>query len=283
MNNASNFILALYNYSLLIRDTLEYCGRKPEYNVTAYKQRKEGLRLGLSEGSALSQFIKQNGEEGEKVKKQFEEFAETIYGDNSTIIQIGSDGLRVDHAQQIVILEQIIKCHKIMEDVLFVHMQEARKKNELENFVVDLIKDDERFYRGHFTLAAFDELERSFSEFGKAMNENKGQRSPQANFLEGDCNKLSKFLLETRAYMRITDLETLTMMDQILFVIEMTQGRRDLPEGKHFNDVFKEAKQKCIDYTAKMEKIWKEAYIPVVKEIEETFKRLEQAKVENKA
>ena len=67
MNNATRFIMGIYQVSLMVRDTLEYVQGRPEHDINFYNQRKQIILHGLEDNSPLSHFLSQNGEVGEKI------------------------------------------------------------------------------------------------------------------------------------------------------------------------------------------------------------------------
>ena len=79
MNDATRFIMGIYQVSLMVRDTLEYVQGRPEHDVNFYNQRRQIINHGLVENSPLSHFLAQNGEVGEKIRANINEFIEFAY------------------------------------------------------------------------------------------------------------------------------------------------------------------------------------------------------------
>ena len=55
----------------------------------------------------------------------------------------------------------------------------------------------------------------------------------------------------------------------------MTGGRRDLPQGKNFADMFIATKQICREKTAKWEEAWKAVYEPFMKHFTEEVQKMQ--------
>ena len=53
MNDATRFMMGIYQVSLMVRDTLEYVQGRPEHDVNFYNQRKQIIAHGLEDGSPL--------------------------------------------------------------------------------------------------------------------------------------------------------------------------------------------------------------------------------------
>ena len=105
MNDATRFIMGIYQVSLMVRDTLEYVQGRPEHDVNFYNQRKQIINHGLVENSPLSHFLAQNGEVGEKIRANINEFIEFAYSEDSTYITLENGKIIVDHAQDLKALD----------------------------------------------------------------------------------------------------------------------------------------------------------------------------------
>ena len=66
--------------------------------------------------------------------------------------------------------------------------------------------------------------------------------------------------------------------DAVVFAVEMMNGRRDLPQGKNFGQVFNEASQKVAAFVTDSEAKWKALYSPAVNELIADAKKATEAK-----
>ena len=162
-------ILSFIYYNGLIRDTLEYVMKKPTYDVNFFKYKQTGILNEIKVNSPLKRFIDANGENGQKLLKKIEDFGDLVYGPNSTILKLADDGLRVDHAQHMAILEAVLPLHEELESIVLLHKKAALEKNELDDSINKLIDVDERFYRAVALLSLFLELRDQFGEFNKIL------------------------------------------------------------------------------------------------------------------
>ena len=65
MNQTTRYVMDIYQVSVIVRDTLEYLIQKKDgYNADVYKQRKEILKLALTENHPFSRFLANNNEMG---------------------------------------------------------------------------------------------------------------------------------------------------------------------------------------------------------------------------
>lgn len=257
MNNISQYIFNLYHYLVNLRDTMEYTIER-EHKDTLYNQRKSVLTRGISDGFAFGNFLKNNGEKGEEIKKKLETFIDDVYGNDSTILILSGDNVRVDHTQHIQIFDYVVGLSETVRDIIISYMNHARGNNELEKEVVELMNADDRFTRCLTTFLLLKEYEKSFAEFQKVMNESKGKQTPQSNFIvQNELNKLAALIRFNRAHAHIIDNETLDMLDRAIQLIEMCEGRRERRDGKPFNDLFQASKKELGEALAKNEAIVK--------------------------
>ncbi|MFA6667061.1 MAG: hypothetical protein WCS51_01705 [Bacilli bacterium] len=276
MQTISRVIVSLVYYNSLVRDTLEYTLPRDKYEVSFYDYKRNGIVNEIKVNSPLKVFIDQNGEKGQALLKECEKFGNDFYSDSSTVIKKTADGLRVDHAQNVKIFEEAIPLHESLNNVIRIHEQYAEKNNLKEEKIVNLLKADERFYRAVSLMTLITEIRNQFEEFNKAMREANGQKTPQSNFIEQDLNKLVGLINLTRQQATCTDDIYTNALDEIFKFIEMMTGKRDLPKGKSFQDVFNEIGIELSVFVEDAEKGWKANYEPCLKELVEDNKKVKE-------
>lgn len=267
MENIQKAIVTLLHYNTIVRDTLEYTIKKKEYNLDFYKFKKRGLLLEIEQNTPLKIFLDKAGENGEKLIKRIKELHDSVYGDDSTILRVAPEGLRVDHAQHLSIFEQVITLHEEIRRITAVHIDFAKKNNQFDKHLEDLVKADERFFRGLVFMTLMNDLEVLYFDYNKARNEAKGQVTPQSNFIQNDIGKVTNLFNFTRQNSVATDLVFMNLVDRVFSVIENISGKRDLPEGKNYVDVFKDVKELIAGFVKETELKWRDLYNPVIKEL----------------
>ena len=267
MNNFSLYTFRLYHYLLTIRDTLEY-SIKRDHTLEVYENRKKILEDNLKEGTPFGDFLKNNGENGDKIKEKIDSFLSELYSENSTILMPSGDKVRVDYAQMVTLFDMTVGLTETMRDIVFQYLQYGMNNKEIDPLLVKLVDEDERMYRVVLAMLAMRVFEESFAEFQKVMNESQGKPTPQSNFIvQNELAKLTGFLRFSRQHAHCTDNETLDLLDETLRVLEMTEGRRQRPDGKGFKEIFDELNKKLNEATAKNEATWKNTYQQVVAEV----------------
>ena len=242
MKNINQYNFDIIHVATHLRDTLEYVLPR-EHDEKVYNQRKEVLTKGLSKETPLGKFLEANKDKFTELLKNYDELLEEVYGDNSTILVKTAEGkIRVDHSQHLRIYELVTSMMEPIRDVIYFHVNLARKQNENEPIIEELMPYDDRQYRLFAYLLMMQDFQKSFFEFQKVMGEAGGKPTPQSNFIvQNELAKYARMLRNIREHTRFTDNETLDVLDKCLQVVEMSEGRRDRRDNKNFPDLFKEA------------------------------------------
>ena len=267
MNNFSLYTFRLYHYLLTVRDTLEYTIKR-EHKVEVYESRKKILTENLEEGTPFGDFLKNNGETGDKIKEKIKSFIDELYSENSTILIPSGETLRVDVAQIVTLFDMTVGIAETLRDIVYQYINYGTKNEDVDQLLVQLVSEDERMYRVVLSMLVMRSFQESFAEFQKVMNESKGEPTPQSNFIvQNELVKLAGYLRFSRQHTRCTDNETLDLLDETLKVIEMTEGRRQRPNNRNFKDIFDELNNKLNTAAAQAEGAWKQTYQKVVEEV----------------
>ena len=242
MKNINQYNFDIIHVATHLRDTLEYVLPR-EHDEKVYNQRKEVLTKGLSKETPLGKFLEANKDKFTELLKNYDELLEEVYGDNSTILVKTAEGkIRVDHSQHLRIYELVTSMMEPIRDIIYFHINLARKQNENEPVIEELMPYDDRQYRLFVFLLMMQDFQKSFFEFQKVMGEAGGKPTPQSNFIvQNELSVYAKMLRNIREHTRFTDNETLDVLDKCLQVVEMSEGRRDRRDNKNFPDLFKEA------------------------------------------
>ena len=277
MNNFSLYTFRLYHYLLTLRDTLEYAIKR-EHKIEIYENRKKILVDNLQEGTPFGDFLKNNGETGDKIREKVQSFIDELYSENSTILVPSGDTVRVDTAQIVTLYDMAVGLTETLRDIVFQYIAYGQNNKEIDPMMVDLVNDDERMYRIILSMLVMRSFQESFAEFQKVMSESQGKPTPQSNFIvQNELVKMAGFLRFSRQHTRCTDNETLDILDETLKVIEMTEGRRQRPDNKGFKEIFDDINNKLNSTAAKFEGIWKQTYTRVVQEVTKNQQPAEQA------
>ena len=268
MKNINQYNFDIIHVATHLRDTLEYVLPR-EHDLKVYQQRKDVLTKGLSPETPLGKFLEANKDKFEETIKLYNELLEDVYGDNSTIVAKTADGkIRVDHSQHLRIYELVVKIMEPLRDVIYFHVNLARRQNEQEAIIEDLMPVDDRYYRLFAFLLMMQDFQKSFFEFQKVMGENQGKPSPQSNFIvQNELSHYAEMLRSIRSHNHCTDNDTLDALDKCLQVVEMSEGKRDRRDNKNFPDLFKEALDQVNALVVLNGPKWQEAFNKALKEM----------------
>lgn len=282
MNNFTGAIASFIRFDVVIFNTLEYAMKKDAYDINAYKARKEIITNELHQNTPLRNCLDNSGEAGKALNDKIEELLKVIYSDESTIVKLSQDGneLRVDFSQAIAVFEAVFPIHEELRKIIEAHFvaAEQQKLNDEPTFP-EVVEKLEYFYRGLVNMLMLDQLDHLFAEYNKARNEAKGAVTPQSNFIQNDINRLVKLFHFVRDNATAHKAEYYEVIDPIFALIEMTGGRRDLPEGKGFGDLFTEIKKITREHTQKWEDEWKPVYDKFIAHFTEEVQKLQKQEV----
>ena len=268
MKNINQYNFDIIHVATHLRDTLEYVLPR-EHDLKVFEQRRDVLTKGLTPETPLGKFLEANKDKFEETIKLYNELLEDVYGENSTIITKTNEGkLRVDHSQHLRIYELVVGIMEPLRDVIYFHLNLARRQNEQEAIIEDLMPVDDRYYRLFTYLLMMQDFQKSFFEFQKVMGENQGKPSPQSNFIvQNELSHYAKLLREVRSHNHCTDNDTLDALDKCLQVVEMSEGRRDRRDNKNFPDLFKEALDQVNALVVLTGPKWQEAFNKALQEM----------------
>ena len=286
MNNYTGAIASFIRFNVVLFNTLEYVMKKDNYDLNAFNARKEIISTEISKNTPLKSCLDNSGEAGTKLLEKIKDLLDIIYGDDSTIVRKSADGkeLRVDAAQHIAVFEAVLPIHEEVRSIISAHLAQANKQNMMdEPTFIDVINKEELFYHGLANMLLIDELDHLFAEYNKARNEAKGAITPQSNFISNDINRVVSLMNMLRQRSPIKSNDYYELIDPEFALIEMTSGRRDLPEGKNFGDVFTSVKKIAREKTIKWENEWKPTYDAFIRHFAEEAEKMNNQNAANKA
>ena len=242
MKNINQYNFDIIHVATHLRDTLEYVLPR-KHDAKIFDQRKAVLTKGLEVETPLGKFLDANKDKFEEFYNRYREMLDELYGDNSTILVKTSDGkIRVDHSQHLKIYDYVVRLMEPLRDIIYFHVNLARKDNQTEAIIEDLMPVDDRHYRLFVFLLMMQDFQKSFFEFQKVMGEAGGKPTPQSNFIvQNELAKYAELLRMIRQHNHFIDNETLDALDKCIQVVEMSEGRRERRDNKNFPDLFKEA------------------------------------------
>ena len=280
MNNYTAAIASFLRFDVVVFNTLEYVMQKDSYDINAYKARKEIINTEITQNTPLKSCLDNSGEAGQKLMDKIKELLSLVYSDESTIVRLNAEGteLRVDSAQHLAVYDAVLPIHEEMRAIMMAHINEAKKQNQFDEAQIEsLLEKEEYFYRGLTNMLLINDLDHLFAEYNKARQEAQGAITPQSNFIQNDLSKVVGHMSILRQRSPLISADYYELIDPEFALIEMTQGRRALPEGKHFGDVIVALKTLARDKVVKWETAWKPDYDDFMKYFAEEATKLQNA------
>ena len=280
MNNYTAAIGSFIRFDVVVFNTLEYAMKKDSYDVNAYNARKNIITTEITQNTPLKNCCDNSGEAGENLLKKINELLDVVYSENSTIVRVTQDGneIRVDYYQAIAIFEAVMPIHEEVRKIIASHIAAAQKEEKLdEPDILNILNKEEFFYRGLINMLMLEELDHQFAEYNKARQEAKGGITAQSNFIQQYINRLVHLFQFSRENAMARNADYYEMIDPLFALIEMTGGRRDLPQGKNFGEMFVSVKKTVREKTAKWEQEWNAVYGPFMKHFAEEISKMQGA------
>lgn len=272
MNQISEVITTLVHYKVVVRDTMEYAIKKDKYEIPLFNEKKRSILVELNEQTPLRSIIDNSGETGKKFEDLVRNWYEQVYGDNSTIIKLADDGLRVDHAQHIAIFQGVIPAHENVEAMIQGIVNDAHNRGIDVKAAQEVDLAEERLYRAVAYMTLTSELVKLFGDYNQARRDANGAETPASKFIGNDISTIIGLLSQVRGNAKLTDNSYMTMQDKVFDLVENMTGRRDLPTGKTFGQVIADTQQTINEYVKEVEPAFRNVYVPLINELVEQAK-----------
>ena len=269
MNQISEVITTLLHYKVVVRDTLEYTLPKDKYEENLFNEKKRSILVELEEKTPLRSILDNSGENGQKFETLIRDWYAEVYGDESTILKLANDGLRVDHAQHLAIFKGVIPIHENVEAMVLGILNDAKSKGLDVKRVSEVDMAEERLYRAVAFMTLTNELVKLFGEYNQARRDAHGEETAASKFIGNDLNEVIRLIMQVRGSSRLTDNAYMNVQDKVIGLVEHMTGRRDLPEGKQFPDVISETQKAIGEYVRAVEPPFREVYGPLINELVE--------------
>lgn len=265
MNKETQIAMQFYHYMKVTRDLLEYAMKNTKCRVEDFNNRKSFFENSLKENALLNAVLKNNGENGAKVREHLEEFIDIVF--NGTIIVANGETVRVDVAQRMTLLSQIVGIRETFFDIFNSHLKFIKEKGiECDVPLEDLMSAEDYLYRSLVLLILNDAMREAFIEFNRYLNENKGVSNPQSNFVAnqiGTYISMIRFVSSRKAFDQPKYEDE---VDAINKEIETIEGKLKVDNPKEREDIFIDCKAKCDRALDESERQWLNIYVPIIKE-----------------
>lgn len=268
MDNFKHTQMVTYLYLKNIREMLEYSTNGRVKTKEDYNTKKKIFEQAITEKGLLTEIVlKNNQDQAEKIKETYEDFLFDVFNDR--VITFEEDKMIFDGAMKMNYFKSLFQVRELFNSISWSQIQFA-KNNYKENYdksVEELLIKEDVLYRIVFMLVLHTAIRDSFMEFVNEMNASKGQSNPQINFI---TNILSQYLQMASGIMdnnkNITDSDFNEAKHRLKTTIDAITGKlgkKNLQDQENYFVAAREAIDKAL---MKLERVWHEAYTPLIKE-----------------
>lgn len=276
MNMNNHYIFGIMQINSLLRDTLEYALPGREFNPDHYDKRVEGFNALLQENAPLKAFLNNNPEQKEKINENFTNFVNAIYSPEATIVRKIDNKIEVDKAGFLDLFEMVLGLNQTVQDIVNGYLKNARDNNQQDENMEIANYNGDLYFRAVANFVIIHQVVDSFNEFQIASREAKGQPSPAVNFIQSEIQKLVGFLNFIKTHSRIRDVGFNQSLDQINILVETISGKRNLPSGTTFDNLYKTTKEVLYKELATAEANHKQTFTVVLNDYIQTNHELQK-------
>lgn len=289
MNQATRYVLGIYQLGVLIRDSLEYGVTKEKYDLKIYNTRKANIKHCVEDNSPFMHFISQQKEIGQEIKNNVLNFIDLVYGDESRVAHVENNELIVDPAFSTQVFDYIVGLHETISDIVKGYVNQSKTNNTYDEKLERLVEKDDLFYRCITSLVLTDAIHRFYLEFNREMQQSKGQTTPQATFVNNELNKVVGYFNFVQEHSKINDPEFVKehpVMAEEKYsknveaskrVLSLMGGKEKLIEGENLRDVIMHAHEEWAKLCQVKEYDWRAIYVDIWQELTDFEKSLKQA------
>lgn len=281
MNMNNHFIFGIMQLNILLRDTLEYTLPNREFNPEHYDKRVEGFKALLMPNSPIMRFLESNKEQEEKIKENFNNFIEAVYGEESRIVRKIDNKIEVDKAGIIDLYEMVLGLNQTVADIVNGYLKNAKDNNLQDEAVEKSNFAEDEYFRSIANYVIVNSIIGLFDEFQNASREAKGQPSPAINFINAEIQRLAGFLNFIKQHSKIVAVGYNETVDKVNILMESISGKRQLPEGTNFPQLFKATQEVLAKQIAYAENAYRSAFAPVLDDYVKTNVELQKNRSKN--
>ncbi len=159
INEPTRFIVQLYQFTLLIRDTIFYGFHREFYDVASYETRQKQLEAFLQEKGIILQILNRLPDQGMKIIEKLQSFMDLFYRGKSKAMEIKDGKLVFSLAYIHLLYDHVIVLHQIFTDILKSYLKSAPIKDNLDLPIEDVLNHDQVFFKSLILLGLINEID----------------------------------------------------------------------------------------------------------------------------
>ncbi len=284
MNQATRYVLGIYQLGVIIRDSFEYGIPKENFDVNVYNQRKASIKHCVEDNSPFIHFLSQQDKIGDEIRKNVFDFIDLVYGDEARVAHVEDNKLIVDPAFGTQVFDYIVGLHETISDITKGYVEQSKTNDTYYEKLDELIKKDDVFFRCISSLVLTDAMHRLFVDFNRTMNEAKGQQNPQSTFVANELNKVIGFYNFVQQHSKIENEKYAANEEATTNILNNMSGKEKDEEGKNLRDEIMKLHEEWTKVCQVAELDWRKTYVEIWQELTDFERDLQnQAQQQNNA
>jgi len=232
MNEQTRFVVQLYQFTLLIRDTVFYGFHREFYDVASYQTRQKQLEMFLNEKGIVRQILSRLPDQGIKITEKVDSFMNLFYREPMKAMQIKEDKLVFSLSYIHLLYDHVIVLHQIFTDILKSYLKSPAITEHITVPIQPVIEHDQLFFKSLLLLGIVNEIDfhsallKSLSK--KLVEEPNSDPKPKEN-IQKRLHFFITLMVDQKRRNQLDDLGLKNVYLEAQNLVDMVQGKTPTP------------------------------------------------------
>jgi hypothetical protein len=232
MNEQTRFVVQLYQFTLLIRDTVFYGFHREFYDVASYQTRQKQLEMFLNEKGIVRQILSRLPDQGIKITEKIDSFMNLFYREPMKAMQIKDDKLVFSLSYIHLLYDHVIVLHQIFTDILKSYLKSPAITEHITVPIQPVIEHDQLFFKSLLLLGIVNEIDfhsallKSLSK--KLVEEPNSDPKPKEN-IQKRLHFFITLMVDQKRRNQLDDLGLKNVYLEAQNLVDMVQGKTPTP------------------------------------------------------
>jgi hypothetical protein len=232
MNEQTRFVVQLYQFTLLIRDTVFYGFHREFYDVASYQTRQKQLEMFLNEKGIVRQILSRLPDQGIKITEKIDSFMNLFYREPMKAMQIKDDKLVFSLSYIHLLYDHVIVLHQIFTDILKSYLKSPAITDHITVPIQPVIEHDQLFFKSLLLLGIVNEIDfhsallKSLSK--KLVEEPNSDPKPKEN-IQKRLHFFITLMVDQKRRNQLDDLGLKNVYLEAQNLVDMVQGKTPTP------------------------------------------------------
>lgn len=232
MNEQTRFVVQLYQFTLLIRDTVFYGFHREFYDLASYQTRQKQLEMFLNEKGIVRQILSRLPDQGIKITEKVDSFMNLFYREPIKAMQIKDDKLIFSLSYIHLLYDHVIVLHQIFTDILKSYLKSPAITEHITVPIQPVIEHDQLFFKSLLLLGIVNEIDfhsallKSLSK--KLVEEPNSDPKPKEN-IQKRLHFFITLMVDQKRRNQLDDLGLKNVYLEAQNLVDMVQGKTPTP------------------------------------------------------